>query len=82
MTKIFDAELLTTHELGRRLGVTRMTICRAVKEGRLRPAAKLPGANGAYLFAPSAVDEWRGPRLFEIDGHMVFGVSGPSFFAS
>jgi hypothetical protein len=36
--------------------------------------AKLPGVNGAYLFTQESVDAWRGPRLFEIDGHAVFGV--------
>lgn len=47
--------LLTTAQVARRLGVVRWTICRAVAEGRLVAAAKLPGPNGAYLFTEEAV---------------------------
>jgi hypothetical protein len=49
-------------------------VCLAVKEGRLEPVAKLPGVNGAYLFDQAAVDEWRGPRLYEVDGSLILGV--------
>jgi len=52
-------EVLTTNEVARRLGLVRWTVCRAVLEGRLEPVAKLPGRNGAYLFTPEAVTEWR-----------------------
>lgn len=71
-------QLLTTYQVARSLGVTRAAVCLAVKEGRVTPAAKLPGVNGAYLFEQSAVDEWRGPRLFELDGHLVFAVRSTS----
>lgn len=74
--KIFarpQTDLLTTAQLARRLGVVRWTICRAVAEGRLVPVVKLPGVNGAYLFDASAVEQWRGARLFEVDGSLIFG---------
>lgn len=72
------ADYLTTNQVARSLGVTRACVCLAVKEGRLEPAAKLPGVNGAYLFDQAAVDAWKGPRLFEYDGHLVFGAPGRS----
>jgi excisionase family DNA binding protein len=52
---------LTTREVARRLRLCRATICLAVREGRLEPAMKLPGVNGAYLFTEAAVVEWRSP---------------------
>ncbi|MFC5432666.1 helix-turn-helix domain-containing protein [Microbacterium suwonense] len=55
------AELLTTAEVARRVGVVRWTVCRAVADGELRPVAKLPGVNGAYLFTEAAVVAWRSP---------------------
>ena len=53
--------LLTTAEVARRINRCRATICLAVKEGRLEPALKLPGVNGAYLFTEAAVVAWRSP---------------------
>lgn len=53
--------LLTTQQVARRIGVCRWTVCRAVAEGRLVAAMKLPGPNGAYLFEAAAVIEWRSP---------------------
>lgn len=63
VSKIFarSAELLTTNQVARRLGLCRWTVCRAVQEGDLVPALKLPGRNGAYLFEADAVVEWRSP---------------------
>lgn len=66
---------MTTAQVARSLGVTRACVCLAVKEGRLSPVAKLPGVNGAYLFTEEAIEEWRGPRLFEIDGLTAVSVS-------
>lgn len=31
-------------------GIERSTLVRWVQAGRIKPAAKLPGANGAYLY--------------------------------
>lgn len=53
--------VLTTAEVARRLGVVRWTVCRAVASGDLRPVAKLPGVNGAYLFTEESVIAWRSP---------------------
>lgn len=53
--------LLTTAEVARRIGLCRATVCLAVAQGRLGPAMKLPGPNGAYLFTEAAVVEWRSP---------------------
>lgn len=53
-------DLLTTQQVARQLGLTRATICLAVKRGRLVYELKLPGVNGAYLFNPAAVRAWRG----------------------
>lgn len=49
---------LTTGEVVKRSGKVRWTICRAVKEGRLEAAAKLPGSLGAYLFHEDEVKRW------------------------
>lgn len=56
-----DSEFLTTAEVARRIGRNRETVCLAVRQGRLVPAAQLPGRNGAYLFTEAAVVEWRSP---------------------
>lgn len=60
-------ELRTSQQVARSLGLTRATICLAVKTGRLVPEIKLPGVNGAYLFSLAAVQRWRGlpEPLFE-----------------
>jgi len=58
--------LLTTAEVARRLGVVRWTVCRLVAEGRLVPAGKLPGPNGAYLFTEEAVAGYLGRRLLDV----------------
>jgi DNA-binding XRE family transcriptional regulator len=43
---------LTSSQLADRLGVDRTTISRRIEAGSLRPAAKLPGKTGAWLFDP------------------------------
>lgn len=60
------ADMLTAYQVARTLGLTRVSVCRAVREGRLVAAAKLPGPNGAYLFTAQAVEAWRGSPLFEL----------------
>lgn len=68
MSKVYG-ELRTSQQVARSLGLTRATICLAVKTGRLVPDMKLPGVNGAYLFSLPAVRRWRGlpEPLFEED---------------
>lgn len=53
------ADLLATVEVARRLGLERSTLSRWVKEGRIVPAMRLPGATGAFLFHPSEVERVR-----------------------
>lgn len=55
------SSFLTTAEVARSLKLVRATVCLAVKQGELKPAMKLPGVNGAYLFTPEAVVAWRSP---------------------
>lgn len=50
------ADLLTTTQAAERRGVSVRTIHRAVADGRLEPAAKIPGSTGTYLFDPAVVD--------------------------
>lgn len=59
--------LQTSQQVARAFSLTRATICLAVKKGRLTPAMKLPGINGAYLFDLAEVRAWRGlpEPLFE-----------------
>ena len=67
-------DLLTTYQVARLLGVSRMTVYRAVESGEVVPALKVPGSKGTYLFTPDVIEAWRGQRLFELDGHLCFGV--------
>lgn len=43
-------DLLSTVETADLIGVERSTISKMVREGRLTPAAKLPGPTGAFVF--------------------------------
>lgn len=38
------------------MGVSHRTVHRLVADGKLTPAQKLPGPNGAFLFRPRDVD--------------------------
>lgn len=51
-----DDELLTSPQAGLILGKSARTIQRLADAGRLTPAQKLPGPNGAYLFRRGDVD--------------------------
>lgn len=57
-----QGELLTSPQVGRLLGVSPRTVHRLVTSKQLLPAIKLPGPNGAFLFAPDAVEEYRRSR--------------------
>lgn len=52
-------DLIGSAEVCRILDVHQSTIGRWVASGRLRPAHKLPGRNGARLFARADVDALR-----------------------
>lgn len=64
------SKLMTAAQAARAAGCTRQAVCLAAREGRLVPAAKLPGPLGAYLFERREVDAWiaRGVR-----GRAVYG---------
>lgn len=49
------ADLLTTTEVARELGVDKTTLTRWVAEGRIVAVHKLPNKNGAFLFARADV---------------------------
>jgi excisionase family DNA binding protein len=59
MRDVPTADLLATIEVAKRLGLERSTLSRWVKEGRITPAMRLPGATGAFLFHPSEVERVR-----------------------
>lgn len=58
-----DNNLLTTGEALAALGITsRSTLTRYVALGKISPAAKLPGATGAFLFDAAEVERLRTER--------------------
>ena len=48
--------LITSGQAATRLGCSIWTIHNMVKDGRLKPAGKVPGATGPYLFNPADVE--------------------------
>lgn len=48
-------DYMTTAEVAAALEVSRQAILQRVESGSLRPAMKLPGLRGAYLFDPADV---------------------------
>lgn len=52
-------ELLTSAQAGVILGKSARTVQRMVDAGEIAAAQKLPGTNGAYLFAPTEVERVR-----------------------
>lgn len=55
-------EYLTANEAAERAGRSRRTITRWIRDGRLKPAAQLPGPTGALLFRPADVDALLSPE--------------------
>lgn len=47
---------MTSAAVCEHLGIDRSTLIRWVQAGRIEPAFKFPGRNGAYLFDTSAVE--------------------------
>lgn len=56
MPKFEQADLVTSADAARILGVHVATVARRVASGSLRPAMKLPGETGAYLFDRAQVE--------------------------
>lgn len=54
-----DRTLATSPQVANQLGVSLRTVHRLVAAGRLTPAQKLPGPNGAFLFDPADIDAYR-----------------------
>lgn len=52
-------DLLATVEAAQVIGVERSTLSRWIDSGRITPAHKLPGVNGAHLFRRSEVERVR-----------------------
>lgn len=51
-------ELVTTTQVAERLGLTPITILRAVQAGVIKPAQRLPGTKGVWLFHPDEVERY------------------------
>lgn len=49
-TDTTEPELIGADEASRALGIDRSTLTRWVAKGRLKPAHKVPGLRGPYLF--------------------------------
>ena len=56
VSKLGHMNNLTSAQVAERLGVSVKTVHRMVLAEDLRPAAKLPGRTGAYLFDPADVE--------------------------
>lgn len=54
-----SAHLLSTAEVAVLLGKSRATVKRMALSGNLKPALKLPGDTGAYLFDPKDVEAFK-----------------------
>ncbi|KKO87258.1 hypothetical protein VH15_05880 [Corynebacterium ulcerans] len=50
-------KLLTTAAVAKILGLPHSTVTWRARTGRLTPAMKLPGINGAYLFDPREIEQ-------------------------
>ena len=56
VSKLGHMDNLTSAQVAERLGVSVKTVHRMVLAEDLRPAAKLPGRTGAYLFDPADIE--------------------------
>lgn len=57
-----NGALLTSPEVAHQLGCSLRTVHRLAAANELRPAQKLPGPNGAFLFDPDSVREFLSNR--------------------
>lgn len=58
-------ELLTSTQAGQILGKSGRTVVRMADKGDIKPAGKLPGDNGAYLFKRADVERLAARRARE-----------------
>jgi excisionase family DNA binding protein len=54
---------LTTQQIADRAGVDRRTVINWIADGDLKPAMKMPGATGMYLFTEKDVDRLLAERV-------------------
>jgi hypothetical protein len=54
--------LRTASQAAERLQITRRGVLGAVERDRLKPAGKLPGRTGAYLFTDDELDRYAADR--------------------
>lgn len=57
-----NSELLTSPQVAGLLGCSLRTVHRLAAANHLRPAQKLPGPNGAFLFLANDVEEYQRSR--------------------
>jgi hypothetical protein len=50
------AEFILSTEVCRRFEIDRSTLTRWIQLGRIKPAGKMPGPSGAYLWDPAYID--------------------------
>ena len=50
-------QFIGSSEVCKRLRIDRGTLTRWIQLGRIKPAGKLPGPNGAYLWDPAYIDQ-------------------------
>lgn len=62
MPKYEHQDLITSADVAQKIGVHVTTVARWVAAGSLRPAMKLPGETGAYLFDRAEVEQLASER--------------------
>lgn len=65
---------MTTRDVASELGCTTQHVARLVRGGTLEPMLKLPGINGAYVFAPAEVERVKRERLADRPSSPTAGV--------
>jgi excisionase family DNA binding protein len=65
-----ETNLKTTAQAAGRLGCSIRTILRMVEDGRLTPAAKMPGESGGYLFESAEVERAATERAVELTAEL------------
>lgn len=55
MRRMSNVDFLTTADVADRLGVSVRQVARMVDSGALRPAVKLPGLRGPFLFSEATI---------------------------
>lgn len=68
-------DLIGATEAARLIGCDKTTLTRAVADGRIAKAHKLPGKNGAFLFATDEVDRFA--AVYKAENDLVPAASSP-----